>query len=354
MKLRAPLACLAVLAPSVSALASDLTVGSPAPALDVKTWLKGTPITKFDTDQVYVVEFWATWCGPCKQSIPHLTELAKKYPKVNFIGVSIWEDDKDNGIKKFVDQMGDKMNYNVGYSGNQTGMAQSWMAAAGQNGIPTAFVIEKGKVDWIGHPMELDQPLGEVTSGKFDLAKFKAEFSKKQQAQLDQQKAMASLNEDDKLYKSGKKAEAKAALAKTVAKYPELAQQADMMKFDWLAKESVVEWRKAAKAALASKDQGKSSVVGSFALMQTQPGGNLVLGKEAIDMALAATQSKDVLTLYYASIFYTRTKDSKSALQVVNKAIAILPTSQFKDDPQLAEIFKTMKTDLEKGTSAAK
>jgi thiol-disulfide isomerase/thioredoxin len=62
--------------------------------------------------QTYVVEFWATWCGPCRVSIPHLTELQKKFKTqgVTFIGVS---DETEDKVKPFVDKMGDKMDYTV-------------------------------------------------------------------------------------------------------------------------------------------------------------------------------------------------------------------------------------------------
>src|SRR5262249_17044980 len=69
-----------------------ITIGSPAPALKIAKWFKGTPVDTFKEGQVYVVEFWATWCGPCKTSIPHITELAKKDAgKATFIGVSVFE-----------------------------------------------------------------------------------------------------------------------------------------------------------------------------------------------------------------------------------------------------------------------
>ena len=72
-----------------------LNLGDPAPPLTVSSWVKGDKVEKFEPGKMYVVEFWATWCGPCLESIPHLTELAHKYKDkgVRFIGVDIWEQD---------------------------------------------------------------------------------------------------------------------------------------------------------------------------------------------------------------------------------------------------------------------
>ena len=142
-----------------------LMVGDPAPNLKISKWVKGAPVTEFEKGKLYVVEFWATWCGPCLKSIPHLTDLAKKYKdKVDFVGVSVWEEDQKN-VEPFVQTMGDKMSYNIAMdqlpsataSGNDGEMANNWMKAAGQNGIPTAFIVDKdGKIAWIGHPMALE------------------------------------------------------------------------------------------------------------------------------------------------------------------------------------------------------
>ena len=103
---------LALLILSPAARAGGLSIGDPAPALTVSKWVKGEKVDKLEKGQLYVVEFWATWCGPCRTSIPHLTELQKKNPKVTFIGVSILESDQKE-VEPFVKEMGDKMDYRV-------------------------------------------------------------------------------------------------------------------------------------------------------------------------------------------------------------------------------------------------
>jgi thiol-disulfide isomerase/thioredoxin len=162
-----------------------LSVGDPAPKLAVKSFVKGEPISEFEPGKNYVVEFWATWCGPCRTSIPHLTELQKKNSDVAFIGVSVWEQDQAK-VKPFVDEMGEKMAYRVACDAvgenkkaNEGAMAKTWMTAAGQNGIPTAFIINKeGKIAWIGHPMSMDEPLEKITSGSWDLKVARADHLK--------------------------------------------------------------------------------------------------------------------------------------------------------------------------------
>jgi thiol-disulfide isomerase/thioredoxin len=168
-----------------TAAAQELSVGDPAPRLAVKEFVKGEPVKDLEKGKVYVVEFWATWCGPCRASIPHLTELQKKHKDVTFIGVSVFEREP-KGVKPFVAEMGDKMDYRVamddvaeGGKPNEGTMAKTWMEAAGQGGIPTAFIVENGKVAWIGHPMAMDRPLEQVVNGKWDLAAAAREFKER-------------------------------------------------------------------------------------------------------------------------------------------------------------------------------
>ncbi len=313
----------------------EIAPGSAAPTLSVKTWYKGAPVTALEPGKTYVVEFWATWCGPCKESIPHLTEIAKKNPDVTFVGVSIWEDDKDGNIKSFVDSMGDKMDYHVGYSGNKDGMAQSWMDAAGQNGIPTAFVVKDGTIEWVGHPMELEKPLGEIKAGTFDRAAFKKEFDKRTLENREQMAAFKAMRDADKSFKAGKRAEAKAALDATIAKYPTQKSSADAMRFEWLATENPKAWDVQAKAMAAGKKPADVQRLCSLALSQAQNPAGVPLARKAIGYALQASGGKDFVALWYATEVYAATKDKSAQLDATNKALALLPSTQYKDNAEL-------------------
>jgi thiol-disulfide isomerase/thioredoxin len=151
-----------------------LMPGMAAPKLDVKEFIKGSAIDGFKAGQVYVVEFWATWCGPCIRAFPHLSELQKEYgDKVTIIGVNIWERPYDDGtlakVKETVEKQGDKMAYTVAYDGPDAKTDKAWMAAAGRNGIPSAFIVDqKGMVAWMGHPMQMDPVLAKVVAGNWN------------------------------------------------------------------------------------------------------------------------------------------------------------------------------------------
>lgn len=328
--------------------ADGIGPGSPAPAMDVKTWYKGKPVTKFDKNKVYVVEFWATWCGPCRESIPHLTEIAKKNQDVTFAGISIWEDDKGDNIKNFVAQMGDKMDYNVGYSGNKEGMSQTWMTAAGQNGIPTAFIIKNNTVQWIGHPMELEKPLEEVKSGKFNLAKFKAEFNKQADANRAMMAAQKEIETISQLIKDGKYDDATKKLNELEKKSPMLKEQADSLRFTMLAKTDPTKWDAKAKEMASSGNEQSVMQLCIFALNQFEEKGDAAMGQKAMDYALSSAKDGDLMTYYYGAMFYDQKKDPKKALELVDKAIAALPKSKFKDSKQAQEALSKMREDFAK------
>jgi thiol-disulfide isomerase/thioredoxin len=171
-----------------------LTIGSPAPALEVEAWLKGEPVAAFAPGRIYIVEFWATWCGPCIAGMPHLTKLqAQKGDTVTVIGVDIWEQQPDvpytdqtrARVAQFVADHDADMGYRVAYDGGSHSAAKAWMQAAGLNGIPNAFIVDQaGVIAHIGHPTgpEFGRALDAIIAGTHDLAAARALFEERRVA----------------------------------------------------------------------------------------------------------------------------------------------------------------------------
>jgi thiol-disulfide isomerase/thioredoxin len=102
------------------------------------------------TGKPLLVEFWATWCPPCRKSIPHLNEIYAKYKAqgLQVIGIT---DENQAIVEKFQKQI--PMNYDVAINTPQSVYQQFGIQA-----IPTAFLVDKsGKIVWTGHPMELSE-----------------------------------------------------------------------------------------------------------------------------------------------------------------------------------------------------
>jgi thiol-disulfide isomerase/thioredoxin len=215
-------------------------IGSDAPPLRVMKWVKGSPVEEFQDGQVYVVEFWATWCDPCIRAMPHITEVAKKFDgKVTIIGISILErpeEKTDDGIlalvEPFVAEQGDSMGYRVAADGADEVMAETWFRAAGRRGIPSTFIIGKDKkIAWIGHPMAMDKVLDQVIDGTWDVPAALAEQTKTWEREQDLKEAidpvLAAL-------RAGEYEAVVVAIDAAVAKMPDLENQLRPMKFDAL------------------------------------------------------------------------------------------------------------------------
>lgn len=334
-------------AASLAALvtASGLEVGSPAPALDIKTWVKGTPVAGFEPGKTYVVEFWATWCGPCRQTIPHLTSMAKENPDVTFIGVGIWEDNPDKRVEKFVDEMGAKMDYTVGYSGNKEGMAKSWMAAAGQNGIPTAFVVKDKTIVWIGHPMSMAEPLDKIKKGTYDLKQAIADFRAEQEQEARAnalQKEMASC---DTIFQSGKKDEARAKLAKLKAENPKLARMADSIELGWKASDDPKGF--AGDALSVASDMAKRDPYVSYCMQHAaKKDPKSAFSLKLLEDMNGKTKNEDVLLLYYTAYAMKRGEEVAKAKTYIAKALEVLPKSAMKDNESLKKAMEEFQKGL--------
>ena len=189
---------------------ATLHLGDPAPQLKYSKWIQGTPVAALTPDKMYVIEFWATWCGPCIQAMPHLSELSKKYTgKVKFIGCNVWEGSHEKSapayetylpkVTRFVHEQKKlgRMTYNVIADNNAQDMGNGWLKAAGIDGIPSSFIVQKGKIAWIGHPMELDSILTAIQAGTYDID---AVIKAKKEQEAKNAKVMGQMNDFKKAY----------------------------------------------------------------------------------------------------------------------------------------------------------
>jgi thiol-disulfide isomerase/thioredoxin len=144
-------------------------IGDPAPSLRVKQWIKGKPVTHFQKGTVYIIEFWATWCQPCMASMPHLSDLARKYKgKLNVVAIDVYEEKGTclKQVKAVVEKMGDKMDFNVATEDPRF-TVHDWLVNwnVKNDGIPETFIVNaQGKMAWIGEPWNADEVLNKVVA----------------------------------------------------------------------------------------------------------------------------------------------------------------------------------------------
>ncbi len=93
-----------------------------------------------------IVNFWATWCPPCRAEIPDMIELQKEYESKGFSFIGIAVGDEEEKVKKFVETQ--KMNYPVAMGTRELAISYGKFTKEGAiRGIPTSFVINgKGEI----------------------------------------------------------------------------------------------------------------------------------------------------------------------------------------------------------------
>lgn len=123
--------------------------GESAPEISAKDWINlKKPVTLADLrGKVVVVEFWATWCGPCIGCIQHLNELQRKYSGKNFQLLSFVAEGHQT-MDSFLAKR------NVEYP---IGLESGSLDDYGVTGIPQAFVVgSDGKIAWEGNSASPD------------------------------------------------------------------------------------------------------------------------------------------------------------------------------------------------------
>ncbi len=180
-------AALALWIPSVCMAGHEkiLTIGDPAPPVEITHWLKGDAVETFEPGRIYVLEFWATWCSPCRVNMPHLSELQEQLEDydVTIIGVS---DEKLQTVVRFLTKAdsknvlwSDKIQYTLATDPDKSTYS-SYMRPAGRDTIPTAFVIGKDtRIEWIGNPVEIESVLTRVVRDDWSRDEFKVVYEQK-------------------------------------------------------------------------------------------------------------------------------------------------------------------------------
>ncbi len=322
-----------------------LSIGDAAPALDIAHWLKGAQVPEFETGKVYVVEFWATWCGPCRASMPHLSELQASYDDygVTFIGVS---DEAPQKVVEFFSKTNEEsgklwtesMQYTVVTDPDKS-THQAYMSASNTRGIPAAFIVGKDqKIEWIGRPNypkgDIDRVIEAVAHDSWDRTAFLKIYDlrkrvEKEFASGDPEQAVALGNELLALDPAGAPIYQEmifwATLQKLDRPVDAYALAKDLLKANWDSAGYLngFAWRVATEDGIKTRD--------------------LELALKAALRANDLTGSNDPAILdTVARIFYDK-GDVKSALKWQRKAVAAV-----KDDDKLAEELRAALEKYEK------
>ncbi len=320
-----------------------LMVGDAAPALSIESWIKGDATPAFEKDKIYVVEFWATWCAPCKLCIPHLTDIQAQYKDKGVKVISIASqalNDQLDAASAFVNEQGEKMGYPIAWD-KQGATVKAYLEAAQLDGIPAAFIVAKdGRIAWIGNPLQpekqLETVLGTVVDGTFDMDAAAAKA----------RKAYELLTKAQALWADGKQREAMDALEEVITLDPAKFSDLAMQKF-WVLLVQLKDYE--AAYAYANKlvdgifkDDARSLDGLAWTILDEKgiEKRDLPLAKRAALRALEVSKGNDAQVMDTAARAYFDTGDTAKAVELQIKAVELAPDSP--DDPMKQQLQKRL------------
>ena len=128
-------------------------------------------MTSFEPGTAYVLEFWATWCQPCRKSLPEMDAIARRYSGrgLEVIGVAAAETGGPEGVVRFLAQT--NLSFRVAYR-RSPDMYSTWVRGARGVGLPWVFVVDgQGRLAWWGQPFykEFERLLESVLGGRHSI-----------------------------------------------------------------------------------------------------------------------------------------------------------------------------------------
>lgn len=344
-----------------------LVVGSKAPPLKVSRFLKGEPVTQFEPGKIYVVEFWATWCGPCVAAMPHVSQLQKQHPEVTFIGVNVWEDD-EAAAEEFLKANGERIDYRIardeipqGAKADDGVMSQTWLKAAEAGGIPTAFVVNgEGQIAMIAHPLELDEPLVKIINGTWDLP---AAAKKHLDSMMEERHANRFQETLGQLVAAGPTVDSVAGLDKLAAEFPSHALRIGLAKFQLLASSeemselAMTEGRKLMDGPLADNPELLNAIAWDVVDPSRKPAASTELQTFALEAARRAdkqTGQKNMAIVDTLARALFCNGDVSAAVEAQRRAVSLAKADGASTDNEVLKELQQRLREYEQASPIAK
>src|SRR5687768_11600866 len=136
--------------------AAQVAVGDAAPPLSFRA-VDGSQVDLAALrGKLVLIDFWATWCGPCMAEADHMVAVNEKYKDKGLVLLGISLDQDRNALLQVVKEKNFKWPQQFDGLGWDNKFAKAW----GVKGIPRTFLIDtEGKVAWVGHPARMDEPI---------------------------------------------------------------------------------------------------------------------------------------------------------------------------------------------------